>query len=882
MTQYRKTFFFAVLIPLLWILWLPGTVYGQFNYQNEPAIELFNNLQEKTTYRFLYRESLVSSLRLTLQTQESDLINDLTDALEEHQLTIKQDSVGTQLMVVSLNERPNDARDTIRISGQVVDQASGDRLPFSTISWQENNQMKGVAATNSGTFNIKTSAAREYLSLRVSYIGYHTENITVNISDNQPVKDLTIRLRKQSIVGSEIVVMGSSHFSSRDSSLAGLVRTDRFSPLGDGNAVRALQILPAIQPATAMNDGLSIRGSAPDGFHLELDGIKIFNQSHLFGMLDSFNEDAIINSGFYYGVAPADVNAPVGGKLSLTTKNGSLNDNKAAISASNTSVRSTLEGPLKSGQSSWLVSGRISTMNQLNWMNNDRLIQWGLDVNRSNSGPDSDQVVNANLITPLGSDVRFFDLHGKVYLEGKYGSRTIFSGYFGGDRTSHNANRITRSNSLRDRFQEIEVETQNKWNNFATSVQHQHSLSDNIYSLSMIGVSAYETDFSKDDFIYTNTVKTTQFNQTILNTSPLANKSTMNRLKVGQTFHINSDLFHLKTGAEGYYHRGEYLEESFDRQRFYTQTASFQTDLFAQMDLDVHNDITLAGGIRTHYYANGRYLLFSPRAKVEFFNTRPISIDAGYSKNYQFINRISFSNAVTADIWILPNENQPPTSAEQFSAGVYTNPFRHLFIRIEGYKKFYKNLRLHELNASTLTDTFTDTPWFFQNDGTATGIESIVRFTGSNFSITQTYTLSSVKLKNDLLNNGDAFYAPWDRTHSSNTILELPVLNNLSLFASYTAASGNINFLPEQETDNETRLPAYKRLDLSALYTRQFNQSSFSAKVSVFNVLDRKNTWYKEFQPVIVSSGTIPAIRAEMVDVYDLGFQPSFEISFSF
>ena len=882
MAQYRKSLLLATLIPVLWLYCLPGTVYGQYNYQNEPAIELFKDLQERTSYRFLYRESLVSSVHLTLQSREADLIENLSVALEEHQLTIKRDSLGSQLMIVSLNTDVSNNRDTVRISGQIVDEESGDRLPFSTLSWEENNQLKGAATTNAGTFTIQAAAGQDYIHLTASYIGYYTQNISINISDNRTIKDLTIRLRRQLIVGSEIVVMGSSHFSPRDSSLAGLVRTDRFSPLGDGNAVRALQILPAVQPATAMNDGLSIRGSAPDGFHLELDGIKIFNQSHLFGMVDSFNEDAIINSGFYYGVAPADVSTPVGGKLSLTTKNGSLNNNKTVFSASNTSIRSTLEGPLKSGKSSWLISGRISTMNQLNWLNNDKLIQWGLDVNRANSGPASDQIVNSNLVTPLGSDVRYFDLHGKVYFESRDGSRTILSGYFGGDRTSHSANRITRSNSLRDRFQEVEVETQNRWRNFASSVQHQRSLSDNIYSRSMIGISAYETDFSKDDFIYTNTAANSQFSETTLNTSPLANKSTMNRLKISQTFDINSDLFHIKTGAEGYYHRGEYLEESFDRQRFYTQTASLQSDLFLQMNMDVHNDIDLAGGIRTHFYANGKYLRFSPRIKVDFFNTRTVSVDAGYSRNYQFINRISFSNAVTADLWILPNENQPPTSAEQFSVGVHSSPAENLFIRVEGYLKFYNNLRLHELNASTLTTTFTDIPWFFQNDGTATGLESIVRFTGNYFSVTQTYTLSSVKLKNDLLNNGEEFYAPWDRTHSSATILELPILDNLSFFASYTAASGNINFLPEHETDNETRLPAYYRLDLSALYTRQINRSSISAKISLFNVLDRKNTWYKEFQPVIVSRGAVPAIRAELVDVYDLGFQPSFEISFSF
>jgi hypothetical protein len=35
----------------------------------------------------------------------------------------------------------------------------------------------------------------------------------------------------------------------------------------------------------------------PDSFQLELDVISIFNQSHPFGLIDSFNEDAILNTG---------------------------------------------------------------------------------------------------------------------------------------------------------------------------------------------------------------------------------------------------------------------------------------------------------------------------------------------------------------------------------------------------------------------------------------------------------------------------------------------------------------------------------------------------------------------------------------------------------
>lgn len=876
-------FRFFTLFLILLLLSLPDSAKSQFSYDNTPAIEVLNDIQDRAEYRFLYRESLLADFSLTFSATSSDLIDHLKNELENHGLRLLEDRTGVQFIITPIKSTELTTPDVYTIKGQIVDHVTGDRLPFGTVMWHENNQLRGVPASASGTFSIQTGSNQNHIMVTASYVGFESRSVSIPLENESVLTDVTFRLQPEAFLGSEIIVYGTNFYSSVDSLASGLVRTERFSPLGDGNAVRALQILPSVQPAMAMNDGLSIRGSAPDGFLLELDGITIFNQSHLFGLIDSFNDDAVINSGFYYGIAPAYINAPVGGKLSLTTKNGSLNNFQSDVSFSNSTVRSTIQTPVQRGRSSWLISGRISTMDQLDWLNNDKLIQWGLDVNRPSSASGTGQTINTSLVTPKESSVQFFDLHNKFYHERSDGSRTIMSSYFGGDRTFQNADRITSTRSLRDRFEEIEVETQNRWNNFTTSLQHQRQLSETIYSHSLVGISAYETSFQKDDFIYTEIIRTPNTNQTIVFSSPLENRSTMNLIRLNQKFDINLHPIFIKTGIMGSYYRSEYLENSFDRPRFFNRTASMSTDIFAHLDWRLNSHIELSSGARAQYFSNGRFLNILPRIQAVLFPDYRISLYVGYSQNVQYINRISFSNAVTADIWILANKDQPPTRSEQLTAAVTFNPTDWLFFQTEIYQKRYENLRLHELNTTTLINFSDNTPWFHQNKGNARGIEILSRFNFSVFDLTHTYTLSSAELQNDLLNNGDSFFAPWDRTHSSSTLIELDLHRKLSLYASYTIASGTVFFSVDQDHNQETsRLPLYKRLDLTLMFNQQLGNSRISTKLSVFNVKDRKNTWYREIQPVIDSHQAVPAIRSELVDVYDLGIQPSFEIKIVF
>ncbi|NBB77387.1 MAG: hypothetical protein GVY02_08410 [Bacteroidetes bacterium] len=77
---------------------------------------------------------------------------------------------------------------------------------------------------------------------------------------------------------------------------------------------------------------------------------------------------------------PAHVDAPVGGKLALITRNGSLNQTSCKGGLSSTNMRFTLDVQVRKGKSSWLLSGNSSYMNQINWFNNERPSEQGLSM----------------------------------------------------------------------------------------------------------------------------------------------------------------------------------------------------------------------------------------------------------------------------------------------------------------------------------------------------------------------------------------------------------------------------------------------------------------------------------------------------------------------
>lgn len=880
--NFTFTFLKKVLL-ITFVIGLPSAslAFTDLSFQNTPLKEVISRIQNETHYFFLYRESQIANIRISLESSEQEILDDLTRVLANYNITLSVDENRKQVLLVQRNINSGPSQ-TVEIKGQVVDAETGERLPFSTLSWTENNQIKGVAANTSGQFVIQKNLDRQSFIVSVSYVGYRKRDIELNLEQTGRIEDLTIRLQPEALKGNEIFIDGFLGNNPSDTLLTRMIDAGRFSPLGESNSIRALQSHPSVSKGTALNNGINVRGSTPDGFLVLLDGMSIFNQSHLFGLLDSFNADAIQSAGYYFDVTPANIDSPTGGTLNLITRTGSRNEYKSSTGISNTSINGTFEGPLNE-RSSWLLSARGSYMDVGSWFNNTRLIQWGLNIDRPKKVTSNDPDFTDLVLQPGASSAQFIDLHGKIYLETSGRGRFIFNGYLGGDQTSQLAQRRTRLAGAGGEFTFEEVKTSNLWGNILFSTKYEDEIASNLYSSSTVGVSSYKTDFEKDDFVYSR-VSNSESNETVtVFTYPFRNRSTMNEFKVNQDFEYTYSQLSANIGATWRYYLGSYSESSFDRPAYFSDTGAHLVNTYLQTNLEPINQLQLDLGGRVYYYSPTNKYYVAPRIQARITPFSPVSLIAGYAINHQFLHRVSLENATTADVWTLSTQEQAPASSEQFSIGLQFNPLKSTFLQLNAYHKNYENLRIHELNTQSLANSFSETPWFYQNSGEAKGVEVILRNRWGRFVLSQTYTLSRMIFKNLFLLEGNEFYAEWDRTHSYNSVLETKITDRLQFNLSWLMMSGAPNSLHTFGNDETERLEAYYRLDTTLMYENRLTESSdLTLSFSIFNLLNRQNVWYRNYSFNFDETRSIPRLTPVPVDVLDLGFQPSFKIQYSF
>ena len=878
----------------------PDDAFGQDRrvYRDAPIRQVIEDIQALTAYRFLYRDALITGKTVSFEATPGNLIAALGEALRPHQLQLQVDEARRQILLSKAPKRTPEPAAVL--TGQVIDDQSGARLPFATITWYEGKRLRGVAANAAGLFQLPIEPpVTNQVVLTASYVGYQARQILLDL---QSLPDtLPIRLMPETLYSHEVVVNSTVLDAELDTTWHHLIRPGVFSALGESSIFRSLQSLPAVSLSTAFSQGLNVRGSKADGFQILLDGIPIYNQNHLFGLFDAFNEDALQAVGFYYGVTPAHFQAPPGGTLSFVTRTGSQTDTRIQTGLSNTALKATVEGPLWGGRGSWLLSGRRSYINAVDWFNNASIIAQGLDVFRPSSLPaqgNREQYRGARALALGASSARFYDLHGKLYRESAGGNRLMANVYLGGDNTLHREARRALNGSRPDSSFRLEhqlVSTRNTWGNAAASLHDQRTLRPNVYSHTLLAFSHFDSRFAKDDFFYlpprdalppgepgAHQNRSEDFTPII---EPFEHENDLMEWKLAQ--HIDVAPRAGGVFSAGYaLHRFAitYEEESFLREAYADTRRASQLDLFAQYNLS-SGDFDLQAGVRSHYFSEGAFTRLSPRLYLRLWPQRPVSMSVGYSRNYQFLHRLYLEHENSSDVWVMSTEDQAPGSVDNLTAGLYLKAAPDLFFQAEAYVKSYENLRQHESIAAWRRDepeSVLLTPWLHDNTGRARGFELMLRHRLGALLWTHSYTLSKMEIRNDRINNGQAFPADWDRRHQFTTHLQGHLRPRLTWHLSWLIASGTPNNLAYAGFDEPARLPVYHRMDTGFTYHRRFQGVTLEATASIYNLYDQNNTWYRSPVPFLTPEQSSRPVNYLPVDIYDLGFQPSFSLSFTF
>jgi ferric enterobactin receptor len=242
------------------------------------------------------------------------------------------------------------------------------------------------------------------------------------------------------------------------------------------------------------------------------------------------------------------------------------------------------------------------------------------------------------------------------------------------------------------------------------------------------------------------------------------------------------------------------------------------------------------------------------------------------------------------NFWVMSNNNNIPVSeAKHYMGGVsYEN--NQFLIDVEGYYKTLSDLTQYTITqtgSSPRTITAVNQN-FYTGSGNAKGVEILLQKKLGRYTGWISYTLADAEDKFAVYGN---YYFPADQDirHEFKTVnlyhyyrwnfsavfifsTGHPYTAPLSSYT-VTTADGNTSTGFNISGKNALRYPDYNRLDLSATYDLiKINGNKIgSIGLSLFNVYNHTNIWYKEFQ--------IQNNQVVTTNVNYLGFTPNLTLS---
>ena len=210
----------------------------------------------------------------------------------------------------------------ITISGTLEDADSREMLLGATVFDQGSGT--GTVSNTYGFFSLTIPAGKAELIF--SYIGYSPVALTLDLQ-----KDTTMVIRLSSGTQLDAVEVTADRLEknvqrSQMSTVDVPVEFIKKVPalLGEVDILKVIQLLPGVQSGGEGQSGFYVRGGGPDQNLILLDGVPVYNASHLFGFFSVFNADAVKDVTLIKGGFPARYGGRLSSVLDITLKEGNM------------------------------------------------------------------------------------------------------------------------------------------------------------------------------------------------------------------------------------------------------------------------------------------------------------------------------------------------------------------------------------------------------------------------------------------------------------------------------------------------------------------------------------------------------------------------------
>jgi len=783
------------------------------------------------------------------------------------------------------------------IKGYVKDKQSGEALVFANIIIE--NIKIGATTNNQGHFVI-VNAPADSLTLIISYIGYHSKKLLL---DNRKgnTKTILVELLPKVFESEEVVVVADEYkiWKSEDEISKIKISPANISSLprvGETDIFRSLQLLPGISAISDGSAGLYVRGGTPDQNLVLLDGMTIYHVDHFFGFFSAFNSEAIKDIQVYKGGYPAKYGGRLSSVVDLTGKTGNVNDFKMSIGANLLSANAVAEIPFLD-KGSILISARRSFVD---FIESDLYNSIYSTLSGGESSTTTTPVPGAGRGGQQSQNILpsfyFYDLNAKIsyqFTEADFVSLSFYNGADYLDESTDPQQITLRSGNAASTRSTNDL---TEWGNLGMSLRWARQWTPRFYSNALVSFSNYYSDnflerlfalnVQTDSLNYSNpSYKSIQENDVTDLSFKLDNEWNIHQShKIGFGLQVSS----MQTS---YIYNVNDTLSILNKDNKAIFSSLYLGDKWALTDR-----IILDFGLRGTYYDITTDVYIEPRFSFSYSLLDNLKLKGAWGQYYQFVNQVVSEDVLEGnkDFWLLTDETMQPGFAEHFILVTEYETNDYLF-SIEGY---YKNLNnLFEFSqriqrnprdfANNQNNFITD---FLTGYGYSTGIEFLVQKKFGNFNGWLSYTLSKVEYEFPAIDDGKPFPADQDRTHEIKIVGTYDI-GSWNFSANWIFATGQPYTSPESQyfitllngetvsyihvsDKNVSRLSDYHRLDVSAAY--KFKNKSLSGEfgLSVFNLYNQKNVWYKQYD--------LDVTPITITDVTMLGITPTvfFKINF--
>lgn len=635
-----------------------------------------------------------------------------------------------------------------------------------------------------------------------------------------------------------------------NSTQTGLQRLDAskinrgFALFNSPDVIKTIQNLPGVASGQELSAGLYVHGGDGSDNLFLLDGVPIYQCSHMIGLFSSFNSDVVDNVDFYKSGFPARYGGKTSSVVDVRTRDGDFNRLKGTFSLGLIDGRFQIEGPIgRKGNTSFNAGLRRTWLDvvlaPVTAIANYREIRkYGKE--------------NANT---YNGHYDFSDFNARITHKFAPGNFLRVNFYAGGDNMPVKVKSPEMSDKMSLYWGNILSSV--SWDKDITPILKQELLAWHSLNRSNISIDIKQEDNGDGEAIEVGE----------------AVKSNVQDAGFSAKYdYIPSVLHHVRFGATGSFHRYRPLRyskthivsaglDTLMKDEGSSLYRAYEGNLYLEDEFDVLPWLKVNAGLRWSLFGGSgkTWTFLEPRFSMKAQLASAADFRLSWSEMNQFTHLIATTYIdLPTNTWLPSTAVIRPMHSSQFAGGFYWQATPFLKTSLEGW---YRTMdHLYEYAGTNMIYPAVDN-WeedFTEGKGKSWGLELSLDYEDEKLSASAYYTLAWSRRR------FDDIYFDWypdrfDNRHKLNILVSYRFTRRFEGYAAWTYHSGNnitaatyrLRYDSEDkplfgmeiyDAPNNLPLPAYHRLDVGLNFNRKTRKGrQVTWNISIYNAYCRLN-----------------------------------------